>query len=596
MAVASRKAGPGTHPAGPPGAWDLTGLLTDMSGRDLAGLLNQATDDTGDLSRYSGSLNGLRSKDLAQVLCRLERTLDAVLRVQAYVELSSAAGLDDAASVTARESIEVSLPLLAPPLLGLLEELSGLPEPAVLALRNEPGLEASADVLLQWRTVADSRLSLSERRVLNEKATTGRDAWVALYDKLLSSLQVRLGEEQPLEAAFALLSDPDADRRREASQAISESLIDGLDLRAHVFDTVAADCAVDDRLHGGGDRMHRVAAEGGVSIESAAALIAAVRDRYDLAHRWFGVKRKLLGLARLTEADRLAPVPKMMSHVTWAEAVNLVLGGYDSVSSLLGERARLLLTLGRVDAQSRPGKREGSFCAFAAPSVGPFIHVTFTGCPNDVVELAHELGHGVHALLANGQPIVGYVPPPPLAETAAVFGEAAVLGHLPSRWDDGDCRTALLAMRVDAAVTNVFRSVAMLQFEELAYAERRRGRMLSADRLCELWLLVQQEMLGDAVEVSEEFGVWWSSIRQFVAAPGAFLSYPYGWLLASSLYARHSHGDADAVPALEHMLRAGGSGITRTVARDAGCDIENPGFWHDGLDLLERDVALLEQL
>jgi oligoendopeptidase F len=224
--------------------------------------------------------------------------------------------------------------------------------------------------------------------------------------------------------------------------------------------------------------------------------------------------------------------------------------------------------------------------------------MSYTGGLSEVVELAHELGHGTHALLAAGQPTIGYVPPPVLAEAAAVFGELATLEHLLAEVPQHEInrRRLLLTMRIDAAVTNVFRSTALLHFEEQLHSQRRQGNVLSTGRMSELWISEQRAWLGEAVELSDGFATWWSSMRQFVATPGSFLAYPFGWVLASSLHERLRRGDPDVTQQLEWLLRAGGSAPAEAIARQAGCQIHDPEFWRTGLDALERDITELEAL
>ncbi|HZL54908.1 MAG TPA: M3 family metallopeptidase, partial [Solirubrobacteraceae bacterium] len=275
-------------------------------------------------------------------------------------------------------------------------------------------------------------------------------------------------------------------------------------------------------------------------------------------------------------------------QVEWQAARELVLDAYGSFSASLGALAGRFFDERWIDAPSGHGKRGGAFCAYAVPSVHPYVLLNFTGRRHDVLVLAHELGHGVHAALAAPQGIFHQGTPLTLAETASVFGEALTFARLLEASPTPAARLALLAEDIEGAIATVFRQVAMNGFEQLAHTERREQGELSVERFGELWAQTQTELLGDAVEVTEGYHSWWSYIPHFISTPGYVYAYAYGQLLAMSVYERYLiEGPGFELRYLE-LLAAGGSRSPEDLGEIVGIDLRDPGFWERGLDLLER--------
>jgi oligoendopeptidase F len=248
-----------------------------------------------------------------------------------------------------------------------------------------------------------------------------------------------------------------------------------------------------------------------------------------------------------------------------------------------------------MDGPPRPGKRGGAFCSYTVPSAHPYVLLNYTSRPSDVLTMAHELGHGVHAALARPQGIFHFSTPLTLAETASIFGETIVLGRLLERAPDARGRLSLLAESLDGAVAAIFRQIAMNRFEDAAHNERRGRGELSVERFGELWLETQDELLGDSVEIGEDYGLWWSYIPHFVDTPGYVYAYAYGHLLALSVYRRYEEEGEGFVPAYVDLLRAGGSLPPEELGSIVGVDLADPGFWSSGLDLVERRLEEAEE-
>jgi oligoendopeptidase F len=326
------------------------------------------------------------------------------------------------------------------------------------------------------------------------------------------------------------------------------------------------------------------------------ALIEAVRARYDIPQRWYRLKAKLLAIPKVTDYDRMAPVSPEDVSYSFSDARDLVLDTYHSFAPEAGLLTRRFFDERWIDAPVRPNKRGGAFCSYTVPSVHPYVLLNFTARQRDVLTMAHELGHGLHAALAQPQGVFQFTTPLTLAETASVFGEALVFGRLLDEAADDQARLALLAERIDGAVATVFRQMAMNRFEHLMHTRRRTEGELSVDRIAELWTESQAEMFGDAVEMTESYRMWWSYVPHFINTPGYVYAYAYGQLLALSVYGRYLEEGRSFAPRYLELLAAGGSRSPEELGAMVGIDLADPGFWDSGLQLVEQQLRAAEQL
>jgi oligoendopeptidase F len=375
---------------------------------------------------------------------------------------------------------------------------------------------------------------------------------------------------------------------------MTEALRPGLRTRAFVLNNLLQDKAVKDRLRSYPSWIASRNLANEASDESVEALIEAVRSRYELARRWYRLKARLLGLDRIGYWDRSAPVGRSDERIPYDEAQSIVIDCYSEFSSELGAVAGEFFVDGYIDGPPRPGKRGGAFCSYTVPSAHPYVMLNYTSRPHDVLTLAHELGHGVHATLARPQGIFQFTTPLTLAETASIFGETIVLDRLLQRAPDAAARLDLLAGSLDGAVAAVFRQIAMNRFEHAVHTGRRESGELSTDRIAELWLETQSELLGDSVELNDDYGLWWSYIPHFIDTPGYVYAYAYGHLLALSVYRRYEEAGSGFVGSYLDLLRAGGSKPPEELGAMVGVDLADPGFWASGLDLVERQLEAAE--
>ena len=459
------------------------------------------------------------------------------------------------------------------------------------------GLDSSRHHLATARRYRPHLLSEPEERILTEKSVTGASAWSRMFSELTSAIEVQLqGAEEPvaLDVALSKLYDPDRAVRAATQQAVTDALEPGLRTRAFIFNTLLADKATDDRLRNFDSWLSDRNLSNEASDESVQALVDAVKGAYELPRRWYRLKARLLGIEKLADYDRMATVAHSDEDFGWDDGRDLVLASFDDFSPVLGDAARSFFEGGYIDAPVRPGKRGGAFCLYTVPGAHPYVMLNWTHKRRDVLTLAHELGHGLHASLARPRGIFEQSTPLTLAETASVFGETLVFGRLLEQTTDPASRLSLLAENIEGSIATVFRQVAMNQFEHAAHTARRTEGELSITRIGELWAATQEELLGDAVQVTENYRSWWSYVPHFIDNPGYVYAYAYGQLLALSVYGRYREVGEPFVDDYIAMLSAGGSKSPEELTAIAGLDLTDPGFWQSGLALVQEQLTQAE--
>jgi oligoendopeptidase F len=579
-------------------AWDLEPLADGEGRAGVERLIAEANDLASAFrERYAGRVGDLDAHALAEAMHELERIRDLAGRASSYAGLDFSTDTADPARGALLQQIEERATEIETRLLFFELEWAALDDERAESLLSSSELEFCRHFLRSARRYRPHLLSEPEEKVLAEKSISSQSAWGRLFGELTAALRVGLeGEEVPLEVALSRLQSPDREVRRTAAEAVSTTLEPGLRTRAFIFNTLVYDKAVEDRLRSYPHWLASRNLDNEASDESVAALIDAVRRRFDVPQRWYRLKAKLLGVDRLADYDRVAPVGGEDTSFSFGQARDLVLDTYSAFSPEAGRVARRFFDEKWVDAPVRPHKRGGAFCSYTVPSVHPYVLLNFTARRRDVLTMAHELGHGLHASLARDQGIFHLSTPLTLAETASVFGEALVFGRLLDASRDDKTRLGLLAERMDGAVATVFRQMAMNRFEYLVHTRRREEGELSVERLAELWTESQAELFGDSVQMRDGYRSWWSYIPHFISVPGYVYAYAYGQLFALSAYRRYLDEGASFVPRYLELLAAGGSRSPEKLAEIVGIDLTDPGFWDSGLALVEEQLTDAERL
>ncbi len=579
-------------------AWDLDTLI---EGTDIDALMDRSDDLTARIAEYRGRVAELDADGMATAMQLMAELQEAQGRAGYFAMLRFSENTADPERGALMMRVQERSTTLATQLVFFELEWAAVDEAHVERLLQDPALDFCAHHLRSMHRYRDHMLSEAEEQLLTEKSVSGASAWVRLFDEQTSAITVDLpaslvggeGDEPatvPLEAGLSMLQHPDREVRRTAAEAVTAGLEPGLRTRGFIFNTLLLDKSVDDRLRHYPTWISERNLSNEASDDSVQALVDAVVGRFDIPQRWYSLKAQVLGLDRLADYDRMASVAADETHIGWDEARTVVLDAYRSFSPEMADIAQRFFDERWIDAPTRPGKRPGAFCAYTVPSHHPYVLLNWTSKPRDVATLAHELGHGLHAYLAREQGVFHQSTPLTLAETASVFGEAVTNNALLTQLDDPGARFALLASTLEDSIATVFRQVAMNRFEDSVHTARRDEGELSIDRFSELWTDSQTAMLGDSVEITESYRSWWSYIPHFIGTPGYVYAYAYGQLLALSVYARYTERGDDFVPSYLELLRAGGSMTPAELGRIVDCDLEDPGFWDAGLDIVERQL------
>jgi len=575
--------------------WDLEPLVDGKDEPGVDELLDEADRVAVSVAERRGAIAGLDAGALAALMHQVGDIAELVGRAASYAGLRFAVDTTDPTRGALLQHVEERATAVNTKILFFDLEWAALPDERVAELLADEHLAFCRHHLTSLRRYRPHLLTEPEELVLTEKAVTGRSAWSRLFSELTSTIAVDLdGTSVSLEEALSRLSSPDRDQRRAAAEGVTTALAPGLRTRAFVFNTLLADKATDDRLRHYPDWLASRNLDNEASDESVRALVTAVQGRYDIPRRWYTLKARLLGIDRVADYDRVASVASEESEFGWRESRELVLDAYSSFSSELAGVGRRFFDEGWIDAPVRPGKRPGAFCAYTVPSQHPYLLLNWTGRRRDVLTLAHELGHGLHAYLARDQGIFHQSTPLTLAETASVFGETVTFGRLLDATSEPAARLALLAESIEGQIATVFRQTAMNRFEDRVHNERREHGELSVDRFGELWHETQTDMLGDSVELTDGYRTWWSYIPHFIGTPGYVYAYAYGQLLALSVYRAYEERGADFVPQYLELLRSGGSRSPDELGRIVDVDLGDPAFWDGGLAIVEEQLRAAE--
>jgi oligoendopeptidase F len=577
--------------------WDLSDLIANAGGDDaVEALLDDALERSRAFAaRYRGALETIDGGGLAAAMGELAAIYELVGRAQSYASLEFSTDTTDPVRGARVARVQERSTELATALLFFELEWAALSDERVEELLEHDGLDFCRHHLSTARRYRPHLLSEPEELILTEKSISGAGAWARLFGELTSAIEVALEETATLDVALSRLASPSREVRRESAAAVTRALEPGLRTRAFIFNTLLVDKSTDDRLRSYENWLAARNLANEASDESVAALVSAVTGRYELARRWYRLKASLLGIDRLADYDRMAPLSTDELHVDWPAARALVLDAYGSFSPTLGDLVARFFDERWIDAPPGHGKQGGAFCAYTVPSVHPYVLLNYVGRRRDVLILAHELGHGVHAALAARQGIFHQDTPLTLAETASVFGEALTFGRLLDASPTPAARLALLAEDIEGAIATVFRQIAMNQFERLVHTERREVGELSVERFAELWAQTQVEFLGDSVELTDDYRCWWSYIPHFINTPGYVYAYAYGQLLALSVYDRYLAEGAGFEQRYLELLSSGGSRSPEDLGELVGVDLRDPGFWERGLDLVERRLEAAEE-
>jgi oligoendopeptidase F len=589
----------GQKELGPLPEWDLADLYPCRESPELAAdLAGLATEATAFRTRYQGRLGALSGAELGAAVTEYEQLQEVAGRIMSYAELLRAGNVADPEIARFYQTMHERITDVSGELLFFTLEINRLEDGDLDAKSADPALARYRPWLRDVRAQRPHQLSDDLEKLLLEKSVAGRAAWMRLFDETIADLRFPFrGRELTEPEATHLLSDRDGAVRREAALSIGEVLGRNARLFALITNTLAKDKEVEDRWRHFARPISPRNLSNFVEDKVVDALIAAVRASYPaLSHRYYRLKARWMGVDELPFWDRNAPLPEDDDRaVSWDEAERTVLSAYRAFSPDLAAVGERFFTSRWIDAPVRPGKAPGAFAHPTVPSAHPYLLLNYQGKIRDVMTLAHELGHGVHQVLAGAQGQLMADTPLTLAETASVFGEMLTFRALLAKESDPQRRKIMLAGKVEDMLNTVVRQVAFATFETRVHDERREAE-LTAERICEIWLEVQRESLGPALRLDGDYRYYWTYIPHFIHSPFYVYAYAFGDCLVNSLYAAYEDAHQGFAERYLTLLRAGGTLRHKELLAPFGLDAADSAFWSKGLGVIQGFIDELEAL
>jgi oligoendopeptidase F len=602
---AGRKPGPGPARAlGQLPEWNLADLYAGLDAPEVKRDLDRADAYSVAFEEaFKGKLAELAARadagvQLAEAVSRYEMIDDLMGRLMSYAGLLYAGNTSDPAHAKFYGDVQERITTASSNLLFFTLELNRVDDAALDAAMTHPKLGHYRPWIEDVRKEKPYQLEDRVEQLFHEKTVTGQGAWNRLFDETMASLRFTVGGKTlPIEPTLNMLQDRQEKTRKAAAQALAKTFKANLRIFTHITNTLAKDKEISDRWRGFADIADARHLGNRVEREVVDALVEAVRAAYPrLSHRYYALKAKWFGKKRLAHWDRNAPLPKVVTRaINWPQARDTVLAAYGDFSPQMAGIAARFFDEHWIDAPTRPGKAPGAFSHPTVPSAHPYVLLNYQGKTRDVMTLAHELGHGVHQVLAAKQGPLMAPTPLTLAETASVFGEMLTFKRLLAETKDVKARRAMLASKVEDMLNTVVRQIAFYTFERKVHTERKNGE-LTANRLCELWMEVQRESLGPAIELKPGYETFWAYIGHFIHAPFYVYAYAFGDCLVNSLYAVYERSHMGFAERYLEMLSAGGSKHHAELLKPFGLDAREPAFWQGGLSVIERMIVELERL
>ncbi len=537
-------------------------------------------------SDYAGRIGELDGEQLIKVVQRLEKLDTLLAKLDAYAFLNFTTQTDDAEASALVQKVEELSADVGGMIIFFRLEWSLVDEQAAALILDEPQVAFYRHYLSELRKFAPHQLSAKEEKLLQALGPVGRSAWNLLFEKLMG--QMEFGQGRSEEEVLSDLYHHKRQVRKQAASELTKGLQTHLHLLAHIFNTLAAEKMIDDKLRRYDSWVSAMNLTNELEGRTVEILVEAVTGRYDIVHRYYSVKKKLLGYEELLDYDRYAPVGGAdEASISWDKCTDIVLESFAAFSPIMAETAEQFFTHQWIHAPLKKGKRGGAFAHPCVPEAHPYIMVNYTGNIRDVSTVAHELGHGIHQFLAAERGFYNSDTTLVLAETASVFAEMLVFKKQLELFDTPEARQGFICQKLESVFATVFRQVAMNRFEDAMHNGRRELGELSPDKLSEFWLATQEPMYGDAVTLTDNYGIWWAYIPHFIGSPGYVYSYAFGELLVLALYSRYLEEGNSFVDKYLQLLAAGGSKSPYELLMPFGIDLNEPTFWQGGLRMID---------
>jgi oligoendopeptidase F len=590
-----------THGLGALPNWNLTDLYKSPTAPEIEQDLKRAGALAGEFRRsYEGRLAGLDGAAFLTAIEQYEVAQELMGKLMSYAQLVYSGNMADPDLARFQQNVSERVNAISVETLFFTLELNKLDDANLAAKLGHKPLQRFQPWLESVRLFRPHQLSDEVEKLLHEKHVAGSAAWQRLFEETIADLRFEVeGKSLTSNEALNLMTDRDPAKRKAAASGLAKGLKGQQRLFALVTNTLAKDKDIEDKWRGFARPVSSRNLANQVEDGVVDALVAAVKASYpQLSHRYYRLKAKWMGQEALDFWDRNAPLPSDDDRlVPWADAQRLVLEAYGAFSPDLAAIGRTFFDKNWIDAPPRPGKAPGAFAHPTVPSAHPYLLLNYHGRTRDVMTLAHELGHGVHQVLAGPQGQLLSDTPLTLAETASVFGEMLTFQALLKRETDPKKRKILLAGKVEDMLNTVVRQIAMHEFERKLHDARKNGE-LSAEEISAIWLETQREALGAGIKLPDgtDYAIFWSYIPHFIHVPFYVYAYAFGDCLVNSLYAVYQNAEAGFAAKYLDMLKAGGTKRHKELLAPFGLDASDPGFWSKGLGVVKGFIDELEKL
>ncbi|MEX2602464.1 MAG: M3 family oligoendopeptidase [Balneolaceae bacterium] len=578
--------------------WDLSDLYASPDDPSLAEDRIRVVEESESFAeRYRGKVQSLSRQEFAVALKEYERIGRMAGKIGSYAYLVWSADTENPAlGKLVQEANELGSEISQILVFFRLEWLA-LEDQQVAEWMDSEELAPWKHYLETSRLYKPYTLEEKQEQILSAKSVTGRSAWNRYFDETLGAARFDLdGEELTEQQVLSKLHDSDRNLRKRAHTSLTQTFQKESRTLTFIFNTLLADKHTNDKLRGYESWIHSRNLANETDAGSVDALITSVTGNYPVVQRYYRLKRSLLGLDRLYDYDRYAPLMKNRKRITWQEARKMVVDAYSRFHPRMGDIADEFFEKRWIDAAVRPGKRGGAYSASTVTTVHPYIFMNFDGQLRDVQTLAHELGHGVHQYLSRKQGDLQSGTPLTTAETASVFGEMLVFESLLDKIEDPRERLALLISKIDDTVATVFRQISMNRFEEAIHTARREKGELTTEQFSDYWEEQQKALYGDSVTLTREYRLWWCYIPHFLHSPGYVYAYAFGELLVLALYQSYKESGEGFSENYLELLESGGSEWPHQQLARLDMDIRDPKFWSQGLQIFESMVEQAEKL
>ena len=579
--------------------WNLTDLYPSISSEELQSdkkkVLKLAEEFKTD---YRGKIEHLNAELFAEALQKYEGIIEILGKIGSFAHLIWSTNTESTEyGKLLQEANELGSEVSQKLVFFDVEWLKLSDEKADELIRHE-NLNPWKHYLRTSRRYKEHTLTEEAEKVMSAKSVTGRAAWNRFFDETLGAARFELdGETLTEQEVLSKLHSPDRDLRKRAHQSLTTTFKKHSRTLTFVFNTILADKSTNDKLRNYSHWLESRNLSNQIDDASVDALVKAVENKYGIVQRYYKLKTKLLGLDKMFDYDRYAPLLNSTKTISWEESKEMVLSAYGDFNPEMKSIASKFFEENWIDAAVKPGKRGGAYSAGTVTTVHPYVFMNFEGRLRDVQTLAHELGHGVHQYLSRKQGELQSSTPLTTAETASVFGEMLVFNRMMENLSDPKEKLALLISKIDDAIATIFRQVSMNRFENEIHHARRDGGELSTDDFSGYWHKTQHKLYGDSVELTDEYKLWWCYIPHFLHTPGYVYAYAFGELLVLALYDLYKKSDQkEFSEKYIELLEAGGSDWPHKIVAKMGVDITEASFWENGLQLFEEMISEAEKL